>query len=59
MDEKEILTQKYKNALMQLGNVSDAYFTALAHAELLAARVAELEKQLAEKSDKTETGDLD
>lgn len=59
MDEKELLQHKYNNALRQLGSMSDAFFTAMAQAEMLAAKVAELEKKLAEKDATTDEGDLD
>lgn len=59
MDEKELLQHKYNNALRQLGSMSDAFFTAMAQAEMLAAKVAELEKKLAETDAEKQEGDLD
>ncbi len=59
MDEKELLQYKYNNALRQLGSMSDAFFTAMAQAEILAAKVAELENKLAEKDATTDEKDLD
>ncbi len=59
MDEKELLQHKYNNALRQLGSALDAYFTAMAQAEILAAKVAELEKKLAETGAEKQEGDLD
>ncbi len=45
----DLLQLKYNAALRQLGSALDAYFTAMAQAEILAAKVAELEKKLVEK----------
>ncbi len=59
MDEKELLQHKYNNALRQLGSMSDAFFTAMAQAEMLATKVAELEKKLAETDAEKQEGDLD